>query len=96
MHRPSAAAIVSGVLGAALCLGAVAAPAADASAKPRVFANCSQLNSVYPHGVGTTTARDKGTSKSFRPVTNFKRDNALYQANKKSDRDRDGIACEKH
>jgi hypothetical protein len=34
-------------------------------------------------------------SKTFRPVTTFKRDNALYQANSKMDRDKDGIACEK-
>ncbi|MBB4764631.1 excalibur calcium-binding domain-containing protein [Amorphoplanes digitatis] len=34
----------------------------------------------------------RGTTKK---VTNFKVSNALYKANKKSDRDKDGIACEK-
>jgi len=44
--------------------------------------------------VGKKGARDK-VSGSTKPVTNFKVDNALYAANKKSDRDGDGVACEK-
>ncbi len=64
--------------------------------QPRVFANCTALNKVYPHGVGKVGAHDKGKGKNFRPVTTFKRDNALYQANHtKLDRDKDGVACEK-
>jgi hypothetical protein len=60
----------------------------------RVFANCTALNKVYRHGVGKKGARDhvSGTSK---PVTNFTVNTAVYLANAKSDRDRDGIACEK-
>lgn len=66
------------------------ANAADAA--PRTFKNCTQLNKQFPHGVGLPGARDKTSGKK---VTTFKRNKALYQANKKSDRDRDGIACEK-
>ena len=58
----------------------------------RTYANCTKLNRVYPHGVGKPGARDKT---SGTPVTNFKRSRALYRANKGSDRDGDGIACEK-
>jgi Excalibur calcium-binding domain len=29
-------------------------------------------------------------------VTDFKRNNALYLANRSLDRDKDGVACEKH
>lgn len=68
----------------------VAAPA-DAAA-PRVFKNCTAMNKVYKHGVGKKGAKDRTSSK---PVTTFYRNNALYAANKKSDRDKDGIACEK-
>ena len=77
---------------------AVSAPlatsAADASTAARVktFANCTALNKVYPHGVGLKNAHDK-TSGS--PVTNFALKPLVYKANKKSDRDKDGIACEK-
>lgn len=89
--------LAAGVLSAVLSIGVLAAPVADAAASkpPQVFAKCTQLNAVYPHGVGKTGAHDKSKSKNFRPVTNFKVDTRLYQANaKKLDRDHDGIACE--
>ncbi|WP_134741650.1 excalibur calcium-binding domain-containing protein [Nocardioides sp. 503] len=83
---------------ACLCLAAPAtaadAPPAKAavSAKAKTFKNCTALNKVYPHGVGKPNARDKT---SGTPVTSFKRSKPLYDANTKSDRDKDGIACEK-
>jgi hypothetical protein len=58
----------------------------------KTYSNCTQLNKAHPHGVGKPGARDKT---SGTPVTNFKRSRPLYRANKKSDRDGDGIACEK-
>lgn len=70
---------------------ALVAHSADAAAV-RTFKNCTELNKKYPHGVGLPGARDRT---SGTPVTTFKRDRALYNANKKSDRDKDGIACEK-
>lgn len=78
---------------AAFALGLGFAGPADA-ATPKVYKNCTELNKKYPHGVGKKGARDK-TSASSKRVTNFKVDTALYNANKKSDRDKDGIACEK-
>jgi hypothetical protein len=57
----------------------------------REFANCTAMHHVYPHGVGKVGAHDRT---SGTPVTNFKRNNALYLANQKSDRDGDGVACE--
>lgn len=79
------------------CLAA-AAPATAASstdvavARAKTYKNCTALQRDYPHGVGLPNARDKT---SGTPVTNFKRSKALYRANTKSDRDKDGIACEK-
>ena len=75
---------------AATCVVTTGSGAADATA--REFANCTAMHRVYPHGVGKYGARDKTSST---PVTNFKRSKALYRANSYSDRDKDGIACEK-
>ncbi|MEA4944377.1 MAG: excalibur calcium-binding domain-containing protein [Propionicimonas sp.] len=58
------------------------------------YQNCKALNKKYKHGVGKKNARDKVRGRT-KPVTNFKRDNVLYQRNKHLDRDRDGVACEK-
>lgn len=69
----------------------VLAGPADAAA-PKTFRNCTALNKVYPHGVGKPGAVDKTSSTK---VTDFKRSAKLYKANAKSDRDKDGIACEK-
>ena len=88
---------------ASLCLGAVlsvtggsllAAPASAALPRPKTYANCTALNKVFPHGIGKTGARDK-TGASSKPVTTFTRHDATYRLNTKSDRDKDGIACEK-
>ena len=72
---------------------AIAQPATPTAAA-RVFANCTALNKVYPHGVGRKGAKDR-VSGSSKPVTNFAVSTAIYNANTKSDRDKDGVACEK-
>jgi hypothetical protein len=87
-----------------LAAGASIAAAASAPAAPTVtsaqapmsslFSNCTALNRVYPHGVGRYGARDH--TRSGDPVTNFRRSNLLYRRNSELDRDKDGIACEKH
>jgi len=73
------------------------APSA-ADAVPRLYKNCTNFNKRYPHGVGKRRARDK--TKSGDPVTNFLRSTVIYNrgmhANSDLDRDRDGVACEKH
>jgi hypothetical protein len=66
--------------------------ATPSQAAAKSFKNCTALNKAYPHGVGRKAARDKT---SGTPVTNFKVSNSLYTANRGSDRDGDGIACEK-
>lgn len=64
-------------------------PHAQAAAK--VFKNCTELNKVYPGGVALPGAVNSGGATKKEP----KYDKALYNANKKSDRDKDGLACEK-
>jgi hypothetical protein len=72
---------------AGLCAGS--SPTANAAAKK--FKNCTELNKVYPGGVALPGAVNAGGVTKKQP----KYDKALYTANKKSDRDGDGIACEK-
>ena len=80
---------VSSVVAIGVALFVTTGGVADAA---KTYANCTKLNKVYPHGVGKPGARDKTSGTR---VTNFKRSRALYRANKGSDRDGDGIACEK-
>ena len=56
-----------------------------------VYKNCTELNKVYPGGVALPGAINSGGGTKKSPKYN----KALYLANKKSDRDKDGIACEK-
>lgn len=70
---------------------------AEAASSAKTYKNCTDLNKKYPHGVGKKGARDliSGTYVKGKSVTNFKVSSDLYKANSKSDRDKDGIACEK-
>jgi hypothetical protein len=57
----------------------------------KVFKNCTELNKVYPGGIALPGAVNTGGTTKKTP----KYYKALYVANIKSDRDKDGIACEK-
>ncbi len=57
----------------------------------KTFRNCTELNKVYKGGVALPGAVNQGGATKHEP----KFSKALYMANKKSDRDNDGIACEK-
>ena len=74
--------------------GSVAVTATPAEAAAKKYKNCTALNKKYKHGVAKKGAKDKVRGKS-KPVTNFKVSTAVYRANKKLDRDKDGVACEK-
>ncbi len=69
----------------------VLASTTPAKAASKVFKNCTELNKVYPGGVALPGAVNAGGESKLTPKFNKK----LYEANKKSDRDKDGIACEK-
>jgi hypothetical protein len=60
-------------------------------AEAKVFKNCTELNKIYPGGVAMPGAINAGGTTKKTPKYN----KALYVANIKSDRDKDGIACEK-
>lgn len=63
----------------------------SAEGASRIFKNCTELNKVYPGGVALPGAVNIGGVTKKEPVY----DKALYLANQRSDRDKDGIACEK-
>jgi len=74
-----------------VCLGLVIAFPTQSNAAAKKFKNCTELNKVYPGGVALPGAVNAGGATKKEP----KYDKALYTANKSSDRDKDGIACEK-
>jgi hypothetical protein len=74
-----------------ICLGLTFGLVPTSQAAVKVFKNCIELNKVYPGGVALPGAINSGGTTKKEPKYN----KALYMANKKSDRDKDGIACEK-
>jgi hypothetical protein len=74
-----------------LALGVSMSLVPTSQAASKIFKNCTELNKVYPGGVALPGAVNKGGTTKLTP----KYDKNLYKANKKSDRDKDGIACEK-
>jgi len=88
-----------GLLVAALAALLVLAVSASAASEtiPARWKNCTIVNKRFPHGVGKLRAHDRT---SGTPVTNFRRSTLIYlramHYNRGLDRDKDGIACEKH
>jgi hypothetical protein len=95
-------ALLGALLAAAPAMGAGhvgALTQAPRATVPALYDNCTAYNKKYPHGVGRANAKDKTKSRTAKPVTTFKRSNALYKTamkyNADLDRDDDGIACER-
>lgn len=59
--------------------------------KPTTYKSCKALNKDYPGGVARSKSAAWDTGGKYEPVV-FK---ALYTKNKKLDRDKDGVACER-
>lgn len=75
-----------------LCFAFPIAPADAATSKGQTFANCKELNKVYKGGVArSASVTNKGGKTKFKPFVS----QVIYDANKKSDRDNDLIACER-
>ena len=73
------------------CISLSIGSISTANAAAKKFKNCTELNKVYPGGVAKPGAVNKGGAIKKEPFI----DAALYKANIKSDRDKDGIACER-
>ncbi|WP_068776798.1 excalibur calcium-binding domain-containing protein [Paenibacillus sp. FJAT-26967] len=62
-----------------------------AEAKAKTYKNCTELNKDYKGGVArSASVKNKGGKTKYKPYVSQE----LYDANKKSDRDKDLIACE--
>jgi Excalibur calcium-binding domain. len=58
----------------------------------KTYKNCTELNADYKGGVAqSSSVKNKGGKTKYKPTAS----KALYEANKKLDRDKDLIACEK-
>jgi len=58
----------------------------------KTYKNCTEINKIYPGGIArATNVKNKGGATKHKPFVNLK----LYDLNKKSDRDKDLIACER-
>jgi len=65
---------------------------AEAAAKIKTYPNCAALNKDYPGGAArSASVKNKGGKTRYKPYVS----KALYDANKRLDRDKDGIACER-
>lgn len=69
----------------------VLVPASADAASFKTYANCKALNKQYPHGVAKKGYAKSASGLTGKPYVSTK----LYELNKKSDRDKDGVACEK-
>lgn len=79
-------------LGLVLSFTSKSTVVAEAKTKIVTYKNCSELNKVYNGGVArSSAAKNKGGKTKYKPFVS----QALYDANKKSDRDNDLIACER-
>lgn len=73
-----------------LLIGSISTVNADSKVKK--YKNCTELNKDYKGGVAiSSSTKNKGGKTKYKPHVSKE----LYNANKKSDRDNDGIACEK-
>lgn len=78
--------------GLVLTLSTATLSTASAESKAKVYDNCTELNKDYKGGVAiSSSTKNKGGKTKYKPHVSKE----LYNANKKSDRDKDGIACEK-
>ncbi|RST59241.1 excalibur calcium-binding domain-containing protein [Siminovitchia terrae] len=84
--------VLAVVLGAGLIFGYTSYDTAEAKSKVKTYKNCTALNKDYKGGVAKSSKiKNKGGKTKYKPYVSAK----LYNANKKMDRDKDGIACEK-
>jgi len=79
-------------LGLAIGISFGTANVAEAKTVIKTYKNCTELNKDYKGGVArSSSVKNKGGKTKYKPFVS----KALYDANKKSDRDKDLIACER-
>jgi hypothetical protein len=85
-------AIFTLLVSAIVALGVATPSQALPAPMDKKFANCTELNKVYPGGVSKSSeATNKGGATNYTPLVKPK----IYKANASKDRDKDGLACER-
>lgn len=85
-------ALMSLMLALSFTVSATSVTTDAAGTKVKTFANCTEMHKVYKGGVARSSkVKNKGGTTKYKPYVS----QALYDANKKSDRDKDLIACER-
>lgn len=80
------------ILTITLLIGFSATSNVSAKTDVKAYKNCKELNADYKGGVArSSSAKNKGGKTKFKPFVSKE----LYDANKKLDRDKDEIACER-
>lgn len=80
------------LLSATLVFGVSTISPTETDAATKKFNNCTELNKTYKGGVAkAANIKNKGGKTKFTPFISKE----IYDANIKSDRDKDGIACER-
>jgi hypothetical protein len=75
---------------AMLVMGALVTAGAMSGCTPTKFQNCDEVHKTYKGGIARPGYHQVGMVTKYSP----KVDQALYDANKGLDRDKDGVACE--
>ena len=84
--------LLTTVLLGAFLLGSTATFPLSPDAAAQKFSNCKELNKVYSGGVAKDSkVKNKGGKTKYNPTVSAE----VYKLNAKSDRDKDGIACER-
>ena len=84
--------IIALILSFTLLIGFTATSNVSAKSDVKNYKNCKALNADYKGGVArSASAKNKGGKTKFKPFVSKE----LYDANKKLDRDKDEIACER-
>jgi hypothetical protein len=88
------AVLLTGLMGLSGCATGSSGSSSDSSSSSaHRYSSCARLNKKYPNGVGTKGAKDQ-THGTRKPTTDFRVNYRVYKANRRLDRDDDGIVCE--
>ena len=90
---------IAAAVGLSLSMGVVSLASPAEAATPK-FKNCTALNAMYPGGVAKSakvknTKKVRGKTVPAKSSRKPKVSNSLYNANKRLDRDKAGIVCER-
>lgn len=95
VRRPLSLAVAAALAAGLALAPALPSVAAPSAASAKTYKNCTEVHRVYSGGIARAGVKYNKTPSGKRALKgHVKFSTALYNANKKSDRDKDGVACE--